>query len=284
MRYNDVASDVSFLAMDLDYRGAFAVSGEVLAAVVGRLGDLRTLSMVDFYLCYRACVRLKVTCFRLQQEILDPSARGLLLERATTFAALACRYARRFIRPTVYVVMGMIASGKSTVAAGLSDAYDAELLSSDRIRRSLSGTLEKGSAGAPYGEGRYRREARSRVYGKMFLAAQEHLRKQRSVILDATFDRRKERTEALRLARDEGAAVAFIECVCPEETIRRRLGRRDEKASLSDARLPLFETFREHYQRPEEIPERLLLQADTTRPIPRLASELFIELKRIYPG
>jgi aminoglycoside phosphotransferase family enzyme/predicted kinase len=281
MRFNDVASDAAFLAMDLDYRGAFAVSGEVLCALVCRLDDLRMLALVDFYLCYRACVRLKVTCFRLQQEILEPFRREELLERTRTFAALACRYAERFIRPTIYVVMGMIASGKSTLSAHLAEAYDAELLSSDRIRKSFSGELGEKSTGAPYGKGLYRREARSHVYGKMLLSAQEHIRNHRSVVLDATFDRKKERTEALRLAIDEGAPIVFIECVCPEETIRLRLRGRDGTESLSDARLPLLAEFRMRYEPPEEIPERLLLHADTTRPHLQLVPELFIASRRV---
>ncbi|MCF8079828.1 MAG: AAA family ATPase [Desulfobacterales bacterium] len=281
MRYNDVASDIAFLAMDLDYQGAFHISEELLGAFVARFDDFRIFSLIDFYLCYRACVRLKVTCFRLQQESLETDQRRFLLERTRTFAALACRYAKRFVRPTVYVVMGMIAAGKSTVARALADSFGAELLSSDRIRKEL---FEKAAPGGDFEQGIYRREARARVYARMLLAAQERLKDHRSVILDATYSRQKQRAEAVRLAADNGAAIVFIECTCPDEVLRSRLKEREKGKSISDARLSLLEDFRKNYEPPEEIPPPARLRADTTRPLDRLVSELFIASRRVYPG
>ena len=276
MRFNDVASDVAFLVMDLDYQGAVAASAEMLEAFARRYGDLRLLALIDFYLCYRACVRLKVTCFRLRQEGLEDDLRRLLLERTRTFAALACRYAVRFAAPTVYVVMGMIASGKSTVAGALADAMDVDLLSSDRIRKRLfQGRSQKGPK-ASYGYGIYRPEARSHVYGNLLLEAEDRLRDRCSVVLDATFSRRKQRTEALRLARDAGARIVFVECRCPEAEIKRRLKSRENGTSLSDARLSIWKQFQESYEAPEEIPPPLRVKANTTRPTPDLIPEVFV--------
>ncbi len=286
MRFNDVASDAAFLTMDLDYQGAVGVSGDLLCAFVARFGDLRMLCMVDFYLCYRACVRLKVTCFRLRQERLGVDQRRRLLERTRTFAALACRYAGRFVRPTVYIVMGLIAAGKSTLAKALSDAIDASLISSDRIRKSYgdAGRRKKNAAGGSYGKGAYSRQARSRIYGRMLLLAQDLIRSHRSVVLDATFDREKERTEVRRLAEEEGARIVFIECFCAEETIRSRLRHREGRETSSDARLSLLADFRKNYQPPEEIPVPFRLRADTERPLARLIPELFVASRRIYGG
>jgi aminoglycoside phosphotransferase family enzyme/predicted kinase len=280
MRYNDVASDIAFLAMDLDYRGAFRASEQFISAFVPCFGDLRMLAMMDFYLCYRACVRLKVTCFRLQQESLEADQRRFLLERTRTFAALACRYAKRFLLPTVYVVMGMIAAGKSTVARALADAFGAPLLSTDTIRKEL---FDKAAPGGEYGKGVYRREARSLVYAKLLLTAQEQLQNHRSVVLDATYSGEKQRAEALRLATENRAAIVFIECTCPDEVIRRRLEKRETQGSISDARLPIWEEFRKNYQPPEEIPPALRLRADATRPLGRLIPDLFVASRRIYP-
>jgi predicted kinase len=276
MRFNDVASDIAFLVMDLDYQGAVAASMEMLEAFARRYGDLRLLALVDFYLCYRACVRLKVTCFRLRQEGLEEDLRRMLLERTRTFAALACRYAVRFAAPTVYVVMGMIASGKSTVAAALADALDLDLLGSDRIRKRLFRGRSKKGPEASYGDGIYRPEARSHVYGNLLLEAEDRLRDRRSVVLDATFSRRKQRTEALRLARDVGARIVFVECRCPESEIKRRLKSRENGTGLSDARLSIWEQFQERYEAPEEIPPPLRVQADTTRPTPDLIPGVFV--------
>ena len=281
MRFNDPASDVAFLLMDLDYQGAFGASQEVLEAFVARHGDYRIFSLIDFYLCYRACVRLKVTCFRLSQEGLCEALRRQLLERARIFTALACRYAKRFTRPTVYVVTGVIASGKSTVARALADALDIRLLSSDRIRKEVfKGRAGSGSA-ASYGEGIYRPEARSHVYGKMFLLASEQLENHRSILLDATFSGKKERAEALRLADDAGARIVFIECRCPEEVIRARLAARETAASASDAGMSIWQAFRDHYAPPEEIPASVRIAIDTSRPANELVPEILMAWRRM---
>ncbi len=278
MRINDPASDIAFLAMDLDYRGAFGAASEILEAFVPRLGDLRILALLDFYLCYRACVRLKVTCFRLQQGGLEEDLRRQLLERTRTFAALACRYAKRFPAPTVYVVMGMIAAGKSTVAGALSGAIDARLLSSDKIRKEMF--RSKDGAGARFGAGIYRPEARRRVYARMLLRAEEQLRSRRSVVLDATFGRQRERTEAMRLAADTGARVVFIECRCPEKIIRRRLKSRETAPTISDARLPLLHEFQKQYVPPSEIPSFLRVTVDTTSPVESVVSRIYVSSRQ----
>jgi predicted kinase len=280
MRFNDPASDVAFLLMDLDYQGAFGASQEVLEAFATRYGDLRIFSLIDFFLCYRACVRLKVTCFRLSQQGLGETLRRELLERARTFTALACRYAKRFSRPTVYVVMGVIASGKSTVARALADALDIRRLSSDRIRKSVFEDRAGFGAAAPYGKGIYRPEARSRVYGKMFLLASAQLENHRSVILDATFSGKKERLEALRLADDAGARIVFIECRSPEKIIRARLKSREAQAFDSDAGLSIFEAFKAHYEPPAEIPASARIEIDSTRPVVSLVREVLMACRQ----
>jgi predicted kinase len=177
--------------------------------------------------------------------------------------------------------MGMIAAGKSTVARTLAGAFGAELISSDRVRKDL---FEKPAPGGDFGQGIYRREARARVYARMLLAAQERLKDHRSVILDATYSRQKQRAEVLRLAAENGAAIVFIECTCPDEVLRSRLKERERQESISDARLSLLEDFRKSYEPPEEIPPPSRLRADTTRSLDRLVPELFIASRRVYPG
>ncbi|MFO8083472.1 MAG: hypothetical protein R6U27_04030, partial [Desulfobacterales bacterium] len=57
MRVNDIASEIAFLCMDLDHQGHYCVSGEMLSAFVSALKDPGIFSLIDFYMCYRACVR-----------------------------------------------------------------------------------------------------------------------------------------------------------------------------------------------------------------------------------
>src|SRR6266536_1643180 len=60
LRYVDVANDVAFLAMDLDYEGRPDFARHFVAHMAEALGDRRMLQLIDFYKCYRAYVRGKV--------------------------------------------------------------------------------------------------------------------------------------------------------------------------------------------------------------------------------
>jgi hypothetical protein len=64
-RYGDTASEVAFLAMDLDYHGREDLSNVFVEAYVRASGDKELLRLLDFYKVYRAYVRGKVNCFRL---------------------------------------------------------------------------------------------------------------------------------------------------------------------------------------------------------------------------
>ncbi len=59
-RYIDVASDAAFLAMDLDFRARPDLARHFAARMAQALRDPGMDALLDFYKCYRACVRGKV--------------------------------------------------------------------------------------------------------------------------------------------------------------------------------------------------------------------------------
>jgi aminoglycoside phosphotransferase family enzyme len=60
LRTGDVASEIAFLAMDLDFLGAPVLSQEWVAVYAELAEDRELLCLIPFYKCYRACVRGKV--------------------------------------------------------------------------------------------------------------------------------------------------------------------------------------------------------------------------------
>jgi aminoglycoside phosphotransferase family enzyme len=64
-RYTDVAADIGFLAMDLDYHGREDLSEHLIRSYIEKSGDQELKKILDFYKCYRAYVRGKVESFRL---------------------------------------------------------------------------------------------------------------------------------------------------------------------------------------------------------------------------
>ena len=266
-RYGDITSDLAFLAMDLDYEGYPQIAQGLLKAYVRYTRDQDVFVLLDFYKCYRAFVRVKVNCFRLQEGNLNEQETGKLLRETHRYMGLAYRYAVQFTRPTVWVVCGMPASGKSTIAKELAKTLGVKVLRSDVIRKELFGLQPYKQTDVPFEEGMYSKGASALTYGRLLLLAQEEIDKGCSVILDATYSSLHQRTEVLRLAKDMDANLMFVECVCPEPVVKERLMRRDATSSVSDARLHHFEQIKARFEPLNEVSDEMHITVDTERPL-----------------
>jgi len=95
-RYTDVAADIGFLAMDLDYRGREDLSEHLIRTYIGKSGDQDLSLLLDFYKCYRAYVRGKVESFRLDDPHIAEAQKRGALTRAKKYFELAHQYALKF--------------------------------------------------------------------------------------------------------------------------------------------------------------------------------------------
>ncbi len=62
-RYSDVAADIGFLAMDLDFHGKADLANYFVDRYVQISGDATLLKVINFYKIYRAYVRAKIALF-----------------------------------------------------------------------------------------------------------------------------------------------------------------------------------------------------------------------------
>lgn len=278
-RYGDVACDLAFLAMEMDSEGFAHEAAALIDAFVRHSGDLQLYALLDFYKCYRAMVRLKVNCLRLAQENVGQAERAAGREAIGRYLSLAYRYAVRFSRPVLWVVWGQVAAGKSTVARGLGETLDIGVLRSDVLRKQLFDRAARDDTVAAFGEGIYSLQASALTYGKLLRLAQAEVEQGRSVVLDATFSRRKRRREALRLSAETGAAIVFVECACPEATIRQRLSERADSREASDARLEHYEALKAAFEPDDELPERCRIRVDGEQPVAAGLQRIFARLQ-----
>jgi uncharacterized protein len=93
-RYSDVAADVDFLAMDLDFHGWRDLSRHFVDRFARESGDQDLLRVLDFYKCYRAYVRGKIHAFTAQDQEQSPEVRGEARQTAQAYFALAGVYAK----------------------------------------------------------------------------------------------------------------------------------------------------------------------------------------------
>ncbi|MBI2850758.1 MAG: gluconokinase [Chloroflexi bacterium] len=93
-RYCDVASEIAFLAMDLDNYGRLDLSKSFIDDYVSFSGDEELLKLLDFYKCYRAYVRGKVDSFDSDDPLITAEEREKALAAARKYFELAESYIR----------------------------------------------------------------------------------------------------------------------------------------------------------------------------------------------
>ena len=91
-RYCDVASELAFLAMDLDNYGQAGLSHSFVSAYVEHSQDKEIKGLLRFYKCYRAYVRGKVESFKLDDPHISEEEKTRVLAVAQSYFGLAESY------------------------------------------------------------------------------------------------------------------------------------------------------------------------------------------------
>ena len=93
-RYSDVASDIAFLAMDLDFKERNDLSDFFVKRYVEYSRDRELLRLLPFYKCYRAYVRGKVVSFKLEDPSVGSEEKSAAMKEAKAYFKLASTYAK----------------------------------------------------------------------------------------------------------------------------------------------------------------------------------------------
>jgi aminoglycoside phosphotransferase family enzyme len=91
-RYCDVASEIAFLAMDLDHYGRSDLSRVFTESYVNYTGDNGLFPLLAFYKCYRAYVRGKVESFKLDDPYIPEDEKARVINVAGRYFELAGSY------------------------------------------------------------------------------------------------------------------------------------------------------------------------------------------------
>jgi hypothetical protein len=92
-RYSDVASDIAFLAMDLDFKSRTDLSNFFIERYIEYSEDHDLTKLLPFYKCYRAYVRGKVASFKLKDPSLAGEEKSAAMKEAKAYFKLASAYA-----------------------------------------------------------------------------------------------------------------------------------------------------------------------------------------------
>jgi aminoglycoside phosphotransferase family enzyme/predicted kinase len=242
----DVLDELGFLTMECDRLGAGEFGESVLRRCAAALQDQAPAKLLAFYKTYRACVRAKVAALRAVQQ---GDKRQDAIGEALAYLQLAHREAAPLLSPLVLLVRGTSGSGKSTIAAALTESFGAVWISTDAVRRHMI----KDGAFTGDGTARYLPENRAAVYERLFRGAEEHLRDAQSVVLDGTFLTADLCRRVAAIARSHRAQLLAVNCHCPEEVARRRIAQRLAAGGSSSEAHP--ELVAEQRRAQEPLPE-----------------------------
>jgi aminoglycoside phosphotransferase family enzyme/predicted kinase len=263
-RFADVCADLAFLSMDLRSHGRDDLADLLLARYAEESGDYGLYELLDFYESYRAFVRGKVASFLAHDANVQSETTRAAQAAARRHFLLALSSSRpRLERPRAIVCMGMIASGKSTLAQALATRLGFGVLSADRVRkRLLSVPLTTPVHDSAYSGG-YSPEVTERVYTLLCERAVSILASGRSVILDATFRERRQRTALREQVARLGSQVLFLECRCERDAAMERLRARALTPNVSDGRGEIYDAVAAGFQPVDELDSASHLPVDT---------------------
>jgi hypothetical protein len=274
-RYSDVASDIGFLAMDLEFRDRRDLSNELLGRYLGSTLDSTLPLLLPFYKCYRAYVRGKVDGFQLDQPEISDEQKAKVTADARRYFDLAESYATQALSDTLIITIGVTGSGKSYLANALAAHLGAVVVSSDVTRKRLL-DIEPGERHfEPFEGGIYTPEVTEQTYAAMIEEARHWLQQSKPVILDASFLAKWQRRLAQTLAAESNARFVALECDADEQTVWERLSeRKGDKRVVSDGRWEIYQVQQERRDPVDELPIGTHVVIDTARPLAEQLAEV----------
>jgi uncharacterized protein len=264
MRWIDVMSEVAFAAMDLRDRRRPDLAHRFLNAYLEITGDYDGLSVLRFYLVYRAMVRAKISRLRAHQlEAGDAQAAALAEYRG--YLNIAAHYAQPS-RPAIVITHGLAGSGKTTLSQALLEMIGAVRIRTDVERKRLHGLPAVARDRTGIEAGLYMPEATRETYLQALQLTRGATAAGFRVIVDATFLQRWQRRLFRDLAHELGIPFIIVNFVTENATLRERIMRRLRDAhEASDADLTVLE----HQMRtreplaPDELGDTVVYEAQS---------------------
>lgn len=240
-RWIDVMSEVAFAVMDLDDRGRPDYARRLLNAYLERTSDYAGVTVLRFYLAYRAVVRAAVASIRLEQAEAAAEVRSRLSTELHGYVDLADRYLQPAM-PMLVITHGVSGGGKTTVTESILEAIGAIRIRSDVERKRLFGKAPLDRTAAATRTGIYSAASTEKTYGRLAELAETIVRAGFPAIVDATFLQREERDRFRRLAERLRVPLAILDIRADDAVLRERIMRRLATGDdASDAGLAVLE-------------------------------------------
>jgi len=266
-RWIDTLSDAAFTAMDFAARGRIDFCHSFCNAYFEATGDYEAIPVLNWYLVYRAMVRAKVASLRFAQtesNSLDHAKAEADVETLVTLAKQLSDTSN--VQPCLWITSGVSGSGKTTGSEQIVQQNGAIRIRADVERKRLAG-LKPVDRLSHNNEGMrmlYSDEMNSRTYLRLAELAEHVIQAGTSVIVDAIFLVKLQRTVFADLAHRLQVPFHILAFRADPEVLRHRItNRMAENKDASDADLAVLESQLKNQQHLDADERKLATLYDT---------------------
>jgi len=218
-RCGDQLLDIAFLVMDLEALGFKEEAREFALAFMKTSGELSTDHLLDYYTAYRHLVRGLVRGLQALGRDASPESRSAAKLKAQRHFLMALgRLENPEKRPCLVVLGGLPGTGKSTLAAKLSQMDGFQVFSSDLTRKELAGQPPESRPAVGFEKGIYHPDWTEKTYCTLFERARDALLRGGRALVDASFWQESRREGFFKLSRELGVPFLFFICLPTTET------------------------------------------------------------------
>ncbi|TWU45293.1 Zeta toxin [Novipirellula aureliae] len=262
LRWIDVINDAAFLVMDFDAHDRTDLGSVLLNTYLENTGDYEAIRLLKFYLVYRALVRAKVAMIRSRQRDPNQRERQEDLDECVKQIDQAERLSKS-TSPTLWITHGVSGSGKTTISESFIQKHGAIRLRSDLERKRHYGLSPTDRPTECQKSELYSPSATQATYQCLEKLTAEILNAGSSVIVDAAFLKREQRSRFEHLAKQFQVPFCIIDCDVDESELRQRIARRlADNSDASDADFDVLERQLRTRERLNDQECRSALRAD----------------------
>lgn len=257
----DVINEIAFLVMDLDDHEQPAMAQRLLNSYLEKTGDYMGVTLLPFYLVYRALVRAKIDAIRANQSTVNAQEKVQIMQEFKSYLRLAYLYTQNNT-PRLIITRGLSGSGKTTNTQALLESIKAIRIRSDVERKRLLGNLPKDKR-ISIEEGIYSQDSTHKTYQILYDLAKNTLASGYSVIVDATFISLEKRLLFKKLSDIMRVPFVILEFTASSETLRKRIALRHNDASDADS--TVLDSQLTQWQALEEYEQAYTISIDTEK-------------------
>ncbi|GMQ96550.1 MAG: bifunctional aminoglycoside phosphotransferase/ATP-binding protein [Gammaproteobacteria bacterium] len=228
LRWIDVMSETAFMVMDLSDRGHPELADRFLNTYLHWTGDYTGLTVLPYYLAYRAMVRAKVAMLRLSEGGLSKVAQAELSSEFHAYLKFANDTTRKR-KGWLLITHGLSGAGKSTVAGYLARSLGAIQIRSDIERKRLFGYRPTDESHSGQSAGIYTHEANRKTYEQLAMLSYTIIDAGWPVIVDAAFLKSEQRAQFKSICRSLPIPFAMLSVSATDEVLRQRISQRMAK-------------------------------------------------------